>query len=78
MKVLVLSTMYPNSVMYLSGIFVHEQVKALSKVGVEVKVIAPVPHSPFPLKHFSKHGHFIARFHNLKLLMTLMSIIRDI
>ena len=54
MKVLVLSTMYPNSVMYLSGIFVHEQVKALSKVGVEVKVIAPVPHSPFPLKHFSK------------------------
>ena len=54
MKILVLSTMYPNSVMYLSGIFVHEQVKALSKVGVEVKVIAPVPYSPFPLKHFSK------------------------
>lgn len=50
MKVLVLSTMYPNSVMYMSGIFVHEQVKALINLGIEVKVIAPVPYVPFFLK----------------------------
>jgi len=53
MKVLILSTMYPNSKMYLSGIFVHEQVRALTKIGVDVKVIAPVPYSPFPLNHLS-------------------------
>jgi len=50
MRVLVLSTMYPNSVMYMSGIFVHEQVKALINLGIEVKVIAPIPYVPFFLK----------------------------
>ncbi|MCW8804084.1 MAG: glycosyltransferase, partial [Ignavibacteriaceae bacterium] len=50
MRVLVLSTLYPNSVMYMSGIFVHEQVKALINLGIEVKVIAPVPYVPFFLK----------------------------
>ncbi len=50
MHVLILSTMYPNSRIYLSGIFVHEQVKELAKLGIEVTVIAPVPYKPKFLK----------------------------
>jgi len=38
--------MYPNSVTYRSGIFVHEQVKELIKLGVKVSVIAPIAYSP--------------------------------
>lgn len=47
MKLLVLSSMYPNSVIYLSGIFVHEQVKQLSKIITQITVAAPVPFVPF-------------------------------
>lgn len=43
MHVLVISILYPNSRIYSSGIFVHEQVKALIKAGVKITVIAPVP-----------------------------------
>jgi len=50
MHVLILSTMYPNSKIYLSGIFVHEQVKELIKLGIEVTIIAPVPYKPKFLK----------------------------
>ncbi|MDZ7765242.1 MAG: glycosyltransferase [Melioribacteraceae bacterium] len=46
MKVLVLSSMYPNNKVYLSGVFVHEQVKELMKLGVDIDVIAPIPYSP--------------------------------
>lgn len=46
MRIVVLSNMYPNSVTYRSGIFVHEQVKELIKLGIEVTVIAPIPYSP--------------------------------
>lgn len=35
--------------MYMPGIFVHEQVKALAALGVSMTVLAPVPYSPFPL-----------------------------
>jgi glycosyltransferase involved in cell wall biosynthesis len=41
--------MYPSSFNVVNGVFVHEQVKALIKKGVEVKVVSPVPCSPFPL-----------------------------
>lgn len=46
--------MYPNSQIYQSGIFVHEQVKALLKLGVNIVVYAPIPFSPFPFYLFSK------------------------
>jgi len=46
MKVLVVSTMYPNSQLYLSGVFVHKQVLALKKKGVELIVVAPIPWAP--------------------------------
>ena len=54
MKVLVISHMYPSSFNEISGIFVHEQVKALVAKGVEIQVISPVPWTPFPIKYLSK------------------------
>lgn len=54
MKVLVLSSMYPNSKVYLSGVFVHEQVKELLKLNVKVDVIAPIPYSPPLLQKLKK------------------------
>lgn len=49
MKVLVISHMYPSSANEVAGIFVHEQVKALTANGVKVRVISPVPWTPFPI-----------------------------
>lgn len=49
MKVLVISHMYPSTANGIAGIFVHKQVKALIKQGVEVKVVCPVPFAPFPI-----------------------------
>jgi teichuronic acid biosynthesis glycosyltransferase TuaC len=41
--------MYPSSFNEVYGIFVHEQVKALKDKGIEIKVISPVPKTPFPI-----------------------------
>lgn len=54
MDVLILSHMYPSTYNDVYGIFVHEQVKALIKLGVEVKVISPVPWAPFPVNIMSE------------------------
>lgn len=54
MKVLVLSTMYPNQVMYLSGVFVHQQALELERAGIDIVVFAPIPYSPFPLTVLNK------------------------
>lgn len=54
MRILVLSHMFPSAFNEVAGIFVHEQVKALVKKGVEVQVVAPVPWSPFPINRMSK------------------------
>jgi teichuronic acid biosynthesis glycosyltransferase TuaC len=53
MKVLVISHMYPSTFSEVSGIFVHEQVKALVGKGLEVRVISPVPWTPFPINYLS-------------------------
>ncbi|MCF8305679.1 MAG: glycosyltransferase [Ignavibacteriales bacterium] len=62
MKVLILSSMYPNSKIYMSGVFVHEQVKELKKAGIEVFVIAPVPFVP-PFAH-----RFSDRYRKIKMI----------
>ena len=54
MNVAVISSMYPNSQVYLSGIFVHEQIKELQKLEVKITVYAPIPLSVFPLTLFSE------------------------
>jgi glycosyltransferase involved in cell wall biosynthesis len=45
-RILVLSHMYPNKSNPTQGIFIHNQIKHMLKVGCEVKVISPVPVSP--------------------------------
>lgn len=60
--------MYPNSRMYLSGVFVHEQVKELKQLGINVIVFAPVPFSPFPLNLISgkwKNYHEIPKYESI-------------
>jgi teichuronic acid biosynthesis glycosyltransferase TuaC len=49
LSVLVLSHMYPSTFNEIAGIFVHEQVKELIRQGCKVRVICPVPWSPFPI-----------------------------
>lgn len=49
MKVLVISHMYPSAINPTYGIFVHKQVNALKNQGCEVKVVSPVPFTPWPL-----------------------------
>ena len=46
MRVLVVSSLYPNSVMPHLGLFVHRRVEAVARRGVEVRVVAPVPLFP--------------------------------
>jgi teichuronic acid biosynthesis glycosyltransferase TuaC len=53
MRVLVISHMYPKPYNEVNGIFVHEQVKALTKKGIEVKVVSPTPWSPYPISFVS-------------------------
>ena len=45
MKLLVISPMYPNPIEPFSGIFVHQQLKELSK-SCEVKVVSPISWAP--------------------------------
>ncbi|MDQ0415876.1 glycosyltransferase involved in cell wall biosynthesis [Croceifilum oryzae] len=45
-KVLVVSHMYPSDVNPQSGIFVHNQTKALRDAGCEVRVVVPIPNFP--------------------------------
>lgn len=51
MRVLVISHMYPSTFNEVAGIFVHKQVQALISKGVEVRVVSPVPWTPFPVSH---------------------------
>ncbi|MCG3418161.1 glycosyltransferase [Oceanobacillus jordanicus] len=54
MKILVISHMYPSKANYINGIFVHEQIKELIKLGQEVVVVSPVPYVPSILRSSSK------------------------
>jgi teichuronic acid biosynthesis glycosyltransferase TuaC len=49
MRILIVSHMYPSAYNNVYGIFVHEQAKALKDKGVNIKVISPVPWTPFPI-----------------------------
>ena len=54
MKILIISHMYPSTFNEVNGIFVHQQVEELRGQGCEVKVISPVPWTPFPINYISK------------------------
>lgn len=51
MKVLFLSLWYPNAENPVSGTFVYEQAEALRALGVDVRVMQPLPKTPFPISH---------------------------
>lgn len=50
-KVLFLSLWYPNAENPVSGTFVFEQAEALRALGVEVRVMQPLPKTPFPIRY---------------------------
>jgi len=54
MKILIISHMYPSNFDEIRGIFVHQQVKELQRQNCEVKVVSPIPWTPFPIKYFSR------------------------
>ena len=54
MRILVVSFLYPSREDEVFGIFVHQHVKALTDLGIEVKVISPVPFAPFPFSKMTK------------------------
>lgn len=53
-RILIISHMYPSSFNTVEGIFVHQQVRELKRQGCKVKVISPVPATPFPIKYLAK------------------------
>jgi glycosyltransferase involved in cell wall biosynthesis len=46
MRVLVFSSLYPNTAMPQFGLFVRRRVEAVARRGVQVRVVAPVPYFP--------------------------------
>ena len=58
MRVLVLSHMYPNQVNPLGGIFVRQQAEALAGLGVDVRVVAPVPWVPGWFRGIGRWGGY--------------------
>ena len=61
MKVLFLTLWYPNRQNPVSGTFVHEQAKSLREAGCDVRVMQPLPMTPFPLPLFKKSYRDLAR-----------------
>jgi len=63
MRVLVFSSLYPNAVMPNFGLFVHRRVEAISRRGVDVRVVAPVPWFPrtLPLDRWRNWARVPAR-----------------
>lgn len=59
-KVLVVTTLYPNSIQFRHGIFVENRIRYLNETGkVNIKVIAPVPWFPFRLRAFHNYSKFV-------------------
>jgi glycosyltransferase involved in cell wall biosynthesis len=57
-KVLVLSRMYPRKGYPSSGIFIHQQVKALKAAGIDIRVCAPLPWLPPKVFGFKRQREF--------------------
>jgi len=63
MRVLVFSSLYPNSVMPQLGLFVHRRVEAVARRGAAVRVVAPVPYFPraLPLPRWRAYAQVAGR-----------------
>jgi teichuronic acid biosynthesis glycosyltransferase TuaC len=55
MKVLHISHVYPVPHDRLFGLAMHRQIYELSRIGCEIRVIAPIPLRPFPAKYISRN-----------------------
>lgn len=49
MRVLILTIWHPNSENPIQGTFVHEQAVALRECGVDIRIVQPLPSTPFPV-----------------------------
>ncbi len=59
-NVLVLTTLYPNSIQFRHGVFVETRVRYLNNTRkVNLKVIAPIPWFPFKLKLFPSYSKLV-------------------
>ena len=58
MKILVLSSLYPNAVQRRHGIFIEHRVAHLVAPGDEVRVVAPIPWFPSSHRAFGRYGDF--------------------
>ena len=57
LKVLTLSSLYPNPVQPVYGVFVENRVRSFVRVsGAAVQVVAPVPWFPFASRRFGRYG----------------------
>lgn len=61
MRVLFLSMWYPNHENPVFGTFVHEQAVALRDCGIDVRIVQPIPHAPFPLGLMSERYAALAK-----------------
>lgn len=60
MRILVLTTLYPNAIKPSHGVFVENRLRAIARThkGCEIRVIAPVPWFPFTGKIFGAYGEY--------------------
>jgi len=56
MKILVLSSLYPNAVQRRHGIFIEHRVGHLARAGDEIRVVAPVPWFPSAHPRFGRYA----------------------
>jgi glycosyltransferase involved in cell wall biosynthesis len=61
MRVLLLSLWYPNDENPILGTFVHEQADALRRLGVDIRVVQPIPKAPFPITLLKESYRRLAR-----------------
>ncbi|WP_445193338.1 glycosyltransferase [Sphingomonas sp. Tas61C01] len=58
MKILTLSSLYPNSVQRRHGIFIEHRVAHVCRLSDETRVVAPVPWFPSGHRMFGRYGEF--------------------
>ncbi|MGZ5824074.1 MAG: glycosyltransferase, partial [Hyphomicrobium sp.] len=58
MRILSFTTLYPNAMQPIHGVFVENRLRHLAAAGVEIKVVAPVPWFPFSGKWAGRYARY--------------------
>ena len=61
MRVLILTIWYPNAENPILGTFVHEQAVALRAAGIDIRIVQPIPSTPFPISFLKESYRKLAR-----------------